>query len=99
MAQHDTWQNIAAFLSAFESADLQNLITQATMEERVVPNPAQQLQDVLLRLRNQSLDRQGAALLQKANQPETSHEQRLQILREQTEIRAKKREPLEKKVL
>jgi len=59
-----------------------------------MPNPAQQLADVALRLRNQFLDQQSAVLMQRANQPELDDTLRLDLLRQQQEIRALKRQPL-----
>ncbi|HWX21088.1 MAG TPA: DNA primase, partial [Candidatus Binatia bacterium] len=68
-----TWSNLAAFLETC-APELQSLITEATTEERPLPNPAQQLADVVTRLRNQFVDRQLAELMQRINQPETSEE-------------------------
>jgi hypothetical protein len=59
-----------------------------------MPNPVQQLADVVLRLRNQFLDQQSAALMQKANQPETDDAVRLDLLRQQQHLRSLKRQPL-----
>jgi len=93
--RNQTWTNLAAFLGVFESPEAQGLITEATMQERPLPHPAQQLQDVLIWLRNQSLDKRLAMLFQKSSQPATSEEERIQILREQSELRLMKRQPLQ----
>jgi len=89
-----TWTSLPAFLDQCESQEQRNLTTEATTEERLIPNPSQQLSDVTLRLRNQFLDRQGAVLLQKMNQPETSDAERIELLRQQQELRSRKRQPL-----
>jgi DNA primase len=89
-----TWHDLAGFLGDCEAPELQNLITEATADERPLPNPEQQLKDVVLRLRNQFLDRQLAALLQRTNQPETSEAERLELLHQQQALRQRKREPL-----
>lgn len=89
-----TWTSLAAFLDGCGTTELQNLVTEATVQERPVPNPAQQLGDVVLRLRNQSIERQMAALLQRASQPETGEAERLDLLRQQQELRQSKRQPL-----
>jgi DNA primase len=89
-----TWTSLPAFLDQCESQDLRNLSTEVTTEERPIPNPSQQLADIALRLRNQFLDRQSAALLQKMNQPETSDAERIELLRQQQELRTRKRQPL-----
>lgn len=90
----ETWQGLPNFLDECETPELQNLITEAVADERPLPNPAQQLSDVVLRLRNQFLDRRLAASLQRANQPETGEAERLDLLREQQELRLLKRQPL-----
>jgi DNA primase len=90
----ETWHGLANFLSECESPELQNLITEASADERPIPNPEKQLSDVALRLRNQFLDRRLAALLQRANQPETSETERLDLLRQQQELRVLKRSSL-----
>jgi hypothetical protein len=88
-----TWIGLPAFMAECPS-ELQNVITEVTAEDRVIPNLPQQLADVTLRLRNQFLDRQLAALLHRAAQSETSETDRLALLREQQELRVLKRQPL-----
>jgi len=96
MAQANrNWKSLAAFIAEFEDVEAQNLITSIAADERAVPNSTQQLTDILLRLRNQGIDRQLAALIQKVNQPETSEEERIGLLRQQQELRSFKRQPLE----
>jgi len=90
----ETWTNLAAFLDEFESAEAQGLITAATAESRAIPDPERQLTDVATRLRNQFLDRQLAALTHRGNQPDTSDEERINLLRRQQELRQIKRQPL-----
>jgi hypothetical protein len=91
---NDTWQGIAAFLAECEHGDMQNLITEATAENRAVANAQQQLGDILLRLRNQFIDRQLAVLTQRAHQPGTGEEEHLSVMREQQVLRELKRQPL-----
>src|SRR5438093_4858971 len=86
--------SLASYLSECESAEMQNLITEAVAEERAIHNPSVQLSDIALRLRNQFIDREMAALLQRVNQPETSETEHLDLLRRQQELRALKRQPL-----
>ena len=80
--------------AVLDMAGLQSLITEATAEPRPIPNPSQQLVDVAFRLRNQFLDRQLAALMQRANQPESSEAERDGLLRQQQELRRLKRQPI-----
>src|ERR1035437_1333947 len=91
---NETWQSLAAFLDECESPGMQGLVTEAVAEDRKIPNPDQQLADVTLKLRNQFLDRQIAASIQRASQPETSEADRMELLRRQQELRQQKRVPL-----
>jgi len=92
--EHETWHNLAEFLDSCESAEQRNFITEAVTEDRKIPNPGQQLADVTLKLRNQFLDRQIAALTQKSSQPEISDAEKITFLREQQSLREQKRAPL-----
>ena len=74
--------------------DLQSLITEAVAQERTVPNASQQLTDIATRLRNQFIDRQLAALIQRLNQPEAGEAERLELLQQQQRLRALKRQPI-----
>ena len=78
------------FLDSCDSAEMRNLVTEAAAEDRKIPNPDQQLADVALKLRNQFLDRQIAALTQKASQPELSDAERAALLRGHQELRRQK---------
>jgi len=65
-----------------------------TMENRSIPNPSQQLSDVVLRLRNQHIDRRLAVLTHRASQPERNEEERVELLRQQQELWIVKRQGL-----
>ena len=88
------WQGVAAFLAGCEDDASQALITEALAEERAIPNPAQQLQDITLRLRNQFIDRELSTAIQRAANPETGDAERLDLLRRQQELRQEKLAPL-----
>jgi hypothetical protein len=90
-----TWNSLAAFLDECDTPEMRSLVTEATAEPRPIPNPSQQLADVALRLRNQFIDRQCAALMQRANQPEISEAERNDLLRQQQELRRLKRQPIQ----
>jgi hypothetical protein len=94
LQRQEKWSSLAAFLDECETPEMRNLITEAATEERPIPNPAQQLGDVVLRLRNQFIDRQLMLLIHRANQPETDDAARLELLRKQQELRRLKRQPL-----
>lgn len=90
-----TWHNLAAFLDQSEAAEIRSLVTEAATQERPIPNPETQVADVILKLRNQFLDRQIAALMQKTALPECSDSQKIDLLQAQKKLRAQKASPLE----
>ena len=91
---NESWKNLAAFLDECESPEMRSLVTEAVAEDRKLPNPDRQLTDVVTSLRNQFLDRQIAASIQRASQPEISETDRMELLRQQQELRQQKRAPL-----
>jgi DNA primase len=93
--RNQSWTTLAAFLAAYTSPQLLALITEATAAEKPVPNPSQQLRDVVVRLRNQYISRQMSALLHQLNQAGISEEQHVELLRHQQELRLLKSRPLE----
>jgi DNA primase len=93
--QAGTWSSLGKFLGECETPEMRNLVTEAATEDRPLPNPQQQLMDVALRLRNQFIERQLAELMHRANQPELSDEARVELLRQQQELRELKRKPLQ----
>jgi DNA primase len=94
-AQADgSWQGVAAFLTLCDAAEMRSLITEATAEDRPIHNSTQQSNDIVLRLRNQFVDRQITLLTQRSGQPEFDEAERLDMLRQQQELRALKRQPL-----
>jgi len=92
---NQTWTSLAAFLDGCATSEMRSLVTEATAEPRPIPNPSQQLADVALRLRNQFIARQLASLMQRASQPEASEAERLDLLRQQQELRQLRRQPIQ----
>jgi DNA primase len=103
--QRNQWQGLAEFIARFETA--QALITEVVMQPLVadvdgtsfqrnkpLPNPERQLADVALTLRNQFIDRQMASLMQRVSHPATNDADRLDLLRQQQELRSLKRQPI-----
>jgi DNA primase len=84
--KHGTWQNLAAFLNECDSSQLRSLVTEAATQERKIPNPEKQLADVIFSLRNQFLDRQIAAVTQKAGLPEISDAEKNELLQYQKRL-------------
>ncbi|HLP78668.1 MAG TPA: DNA primase [Candidatus Paceibacterota bacterium] len=87
-----TWTSLAAFLDGCEVPAMRTLITEAATDDRPIPNPPQQLADVMLRLRNQFIDRQLLSLSHRASQPDVNDEEKLNCLRQQQDLRALKRQ-------
>ena len=83
-----------SILHRLEDPKAQSLITEALIEERAIPQPEQQLNDLVTRLRNQSIDREVAALNQTLGQPGLAQEETNAVLQELAALRASKRGPL-----
>ncbi len=92
--EHETWHSLAEFLDGCESAEQRSLITEAVAEDRKIPNPETQLADVMLKLRNQFLDRQIGALMQIASQPQIGETAKNEALLAREKLRAQKSSPL-----
>jgi DNA primase len=92
--RRESWTSLGTFLDDCESSEMRNLVTEAATEDRPLPDPSRQLADVVLRLRNQFIDRQLMALIHRANQPETDDAARVELLRQQQELRELKRRPI-----
>ena len=84
----------AAILHRIDDPRGQSLITEALIEERPIPQPEQQLSDIVTRLRNQSIDREVATLNQTLGQPDLPPEETNVVLQELAAVRAAKRGPL-----
>ena len=91
---NESWQGLAVFLDACDSAAMRSLVTEVVAENRKIPNPEQQLADVVLKLRNQFLDRQIAERSQKIGQSEVPEAEKIKLLGEQQKLREQKRAPL-----
>lgn len=92
--QHGVWQNLAGFLDVCESPEQRGLVTEAAAAGGKLPRPDTQLADVVLKLRNQFLDRQIAALTQTLSRPDTADADKVRLLHEQQQLKALKRSPL-----
>src|SRR5208283_3932973 len=88
---NESWKNLAAFLDECESPEMRALVTEAVAEDRKIPNPDQQLADVITSLRNQFLDRQIGTCIQRANQPGIAESDQIKFSRTEQELRKQKR--------
>jgi DNA primase len=93
-AESESWHGLAQFLDGQDFPLSRSLITEAVADERKMPNPEIQLADVTLKLRNQFLDQQIAALTQKVGQPDLADAVRMEFLHEQQRLKQQKRSPL-----
>jgi hypothetical protein len=91
---NQTWTSLGALLDDNATPEMQNLITEAAIEDRPVPNPSQQLADLALYLRNQAIDRELAAIRLQMNQPQASDAAQVDLLGRLQELRLSKRQPL-----
>ena len=86
--------SLPAFLQQLPTAELQTLVTEIIAEDRPVPKPELQLQEIVTRLRNQFIDRQMNTLTQQASQPETPEPLRLELHLQKQALRLSKATPL-----
>jgi DNA primase len=98
----------ASILAELENSAHRALVTEALAEQRAIPNLDHEIQGggqagttnrpqlalVVTRLRNQSIDREIAALNHALGQPDISPEHNAQICHELAELRSAKRTPL-----
>lgn len=70
------------------------LVTEAAMEQRTVPELGTQLIEATLRLRNQWVDRQLLLLTGRLVDPEVTDDERLSIMKQQQQLRLWKKTPL-----
>jgi hypothetical protein len=82
--------------SIFEKLDpaLHSLLAEVLVDKRVVPNKAQQLTELLKRLRNKFIDRELELLVEKASDKALDETQQLELLRRQEALRQLKRRPI-----
>ena len=89
-----SWKNLTIFLDACDSSEMRSLVTEAATVNKPIPNPEKQLADIILKSRNQFLDRQIATLMQKFSMPQISETEKVQLLQEQKKLREQKMSPL-----
>ena len=90
-----SWSGVPALLTQFEDQAFHSLITGAVAEGVLMDNLAQKIADNVRLLRNSFIDRQLGALIQKLAQPDLTHEEKVQIIQEQSRLRQLKKQPLE----
>ena len=100
----EAWTRLLPHSSRIEDGAIRGLVTEVVSEPRASAEPervpkairrSRQARIVGLRLRNQYIDRQFAALQQRVNQPECGDAERLDLLRQQQALRRLKRQPIQ----
>ena len=85
---------VTALLAEVDDPAARSLITEAVSDPRKIPNPVQQLADIVKRLRDQFVDRQLSALARQFNRPDLPDGERADLLRQQQSLRQLKSQPL-----
>jgi DNA primase len=93
--KHHAWQGAADFIGATESEPARALLGAALADARPAENPQQQLADVLLRLRNQFLDRHLTRLTQESARAGLAESALVPLLQKQQQLRRLKQLPLQ----
>ena len=88
------WHSPAAFLGELEEDALRSLASSAMTDARTIPNPEQQLSDLVTRLRNTWIDERIAQTSMRSAVPSLTEDERNALLQELLQLRKAKREPL-----
>ena len=88
------WHGVAALISQCNGEVERTLVTEAMAENRSVEDAQRSVEEIVLRLRNQHLDRELAALRHRVGQPGVSEAEQAEILTAQTRLRRQKQDPL-----
>jgi len=99
LEQDSSWHGVAAFLDDLPDQNARSLVTEVTSDNRLIPNPLQQVKDIVLRLRNQAIDQELTESLRQMSHPGITEEQTHAFLGRQQELRRLKKlaidEPLQ----
>lgn len=100
----DSWKGVAGFLDSIEDEAARGLVAEVVSDRKAITDPERVLKGnptytdnrgILERLRGEFITRQLAELQQRANQPECGETDRIELLRQQAELRRLKRQPLQ----
>jgi len=89
-----SWHSPAAFLGELEEDALRSMASEAMTDTRTIPNPEQQLIDLVTRLRNTWIDERIAQTSIRSSLPNLTDPDRNALLQELLQLRKAKREPL-----
>ena len=82
-------------LAELGDSPAKTLVTESVTETRPIREPLQQAKDLVLRLRNESFDREIEKLYRVLANPELDNETQVKLLQQTQELRAAKRRPIE----
>ncbi len=88
------WRGVPALLNALPDLAAQRLLARALADSRSIPNPRQQLADVIMAIRNLRLDQQLTELKFRLSQPGISDLEKCQLLQQQQQVRQQKLSPV-----
>jgi DNA primase len=88
------WKGVASLMGELAADSLQALVSEAVSDPRPIPNPGQQLQDVLLRLRNRFLDQELAGVRHRLATPGLEPSELARLAHLQQQLMLAKRRPL-----
>jgi DNA primase len=89
-----SWHGVAGLLGELQDPLAASLVSEAVADPRPIPNRAQQLADVLKRLRDQFLDLELRRLGQRLGDPALTDSERLPLQRHQMDLVLLKKQPL-----
>lgn len=93
---HEETEHAGALLGLFhDDGAAQQLLSAVLADHRPIPQPEQQLRDVLTHLRNHAINRELQRLTRTLAQPNINDVERLAALQRQKELRAAKQRPLD----
>ncbi len=91
LVEHQAF-DVPELLASFSNGEATSLVTEAAAEQRSIPNPQEQLSDIVLRLRNLHIDEE---LRRLAQAPREAGEDELVQAAQMLELQRLKRQPLE----
>ncbi len=91
LVEHQAF-DVPELLASFTNGEATSLVTEAAAEQRSIPNPQEQLSDIVLRLRNLHIDEE---LRRLAQAPREAGEDELVQAAQMLELQRLKRQPLE----
>jgi len=93
--ENGSWDGQSPMFDAFDLEHQRRTMASALAESREIPQPVEQFNDILKRLRDRHIDRQIARISQRLKSPETPDEEFPDLLKEKQDLERNKSTPLE----